>query len=311
MSVQITSAFVEEYSANVEFLAQQTSSRLASRVRVESQKGKSRFYEQIGPATAVKVTSRHQDTPRIDTNHQRRATYLNNYVASDLIDQMDEVELLISAQSAYANNFAMAFERAKDLEIITAATGTAYADTGSGNGVVSPVTLPATQQVAVNFVQGGGTGSNSGLTLAKLIQAKSLLARAEYPEGSRIVFAFRQQQLDNLLLNVSVVNDIHTSAVKALIAGEVNYFLGMDFVRTQLLSATVPGGGTGTDTVCTNFAYVETGILLAVGMDKKGRVSERDDKNYSVQVWYGMAIGATRMQEPYVVQVSCDESTTA
>lgn len=311
MSQQITTAFVEEYSAMVEYLAQQTSSRLASRVRVESQKGKSRFYEQIGPATAVRVTSRHMDTPRLDTNHQRRATYLNNYVASDLIDQLDEVDLLIDAQSAYSNNFAMAFERAKDLEIITAATGTAYADTGGGNGVVSPVTLPSTQQIAVNFVQGGGTGANSGLTLAKLIQAKSLLSRAEYPEGSRLCFAYRQQQLDNLLLNVTQVDDIRQNAVKALVAGEVNYFLGLEFVRTQLLANSVPGGGTGTDTVTTNFAFVETGLLLAVGQDKKGRISERDDKNYSVQVFYSMSIGATRMQEPYVVSCSCDESTTS
>ena len=278
---------------------------------MESQKGKSRFYEQIGPATAVRVTNRHQDTPRIDTNHQRRATYLNNYVASDLIDTLDEVELLIDAKSAYANNFAMAFERAKDLEIIAAATGNAYADVGGGNGVVSPVALPATQQVAVNFIQGGGAGSNSGLTLAKIIQAKSLLARAEYPEGSRLIFLYRQQQLDNLLLNVSAVNDIHTSAVKSLVAGEVNYFLGMDFVRTQLLLNSVPGGGTGTDVVATNVAFVETGLLLAIGQDKMGRVSERGDKNYSTQVWYGMSIGATRMQEPYVVSVACDENTVS
>lgn len=311
MSLQITTAFVEEYSANVEFLAQQTSSRLASRVRVESQKGKSRFYEQIGPATAIRVTSRHQDTPRIDTNHERRATYLNNYVASDLIDQLDEVELLIDAKSAYAQNFAMAFERAKDLEIITAATGTAYADVGGGNGIVAPVAFPAAQQVAVNFVQGGGAGANSGLTLAKLIQAKSLLARAEYPEGSRLVFAYRQQQLDNLLLNVSVINDIHTAAVKALVAGEVDYFLGMDFVRSQLLANSIPGGGTGGDVVTTNFAFVESGLLLAVGQDKMGRVSERADKNYSVQVFYNMSIGATRMQEPYVVSVAVDENTVS
>lgn len=302
MSQQITTAFVEQYSANVEFLAQQMDSRLASRVRVESQRGKSRFYEQIGPATAVRITSRHQDTPRLDTNHQRRATYLNQYVASDLIDQLDEVELLISTSSAYATNFAMAFNRAKDLEIITAATGTAYADTGGGNGVVSAVTLPTAQKVVVNYIA-GGTGSNSGLTLAKVIQAKSLLNRAEYPEGSKLYFVHRQQQLDNLLLNVTQVQDIHTNAVKALVSGEINYFMGFEFVRTQLL--------TTTSSVATDFAYVESALLLAVGQDAMGRISERGDKNYSTQVFYSMSIGATRMQETLVVQISCDETTAA
>lgn len=296
---------MEQYSANVEFLAQQMDSRLASRVRVESQRGKSRFYEQVGPATAVRVTSRHEDTPRLDTNHQRRATYLNQYVASDLIDQLDEVELLISTSSAYATNFAMAFNRAKDLEVITAATGTAYADTGGGNGVVSSVVLPTAQKIAVTYIAGGGTGSNSGLTLAKVIGAKSLLNRAEYPEGSKLYFVHRQQQLDNLLNNVTQVQDIHTNSVKALVAGEVNYFMGFEFVRTQLLTST------GTPAIAINFAYVESALLLAIGQDAMGRISERGDKNYSTQVFYSMSIGATRMQEPLVVQISCDETTAA
>lgn len=306
MSFQITTAFIEEYSANVEFLAQQMDSRLASRVRVESQKGKSKFYEQIGPAVAIRVTSRHQDTPRLDTNHQRRATYLNQYVASDLVDQLDEVELLIDVSSSYAKNFAMAFNRAKDLEIITAATGTAYADTGGGNGVVSPVTFPSAQQIVVNYVA-GGTGSNSGLTLAKLVQAKSLLARAEYPEGSKLFMVHRQQQLDNLLLNVTQVQDIHENAVKSLVMGELNFFLGFEFVRTQLITTAL----VSSDTVATAFAYVESALLLAVGQDAFGRISERADKNYSTQVFYNMSIGATRMQEPLVVSVACDESTAS
>lgn len=300
MSVQITTAFVEQYSANVEMLAQQMNSRFSGKVRTESQRGKSRFYEQIGATSAVKVTSRHQDTPRIDTNHQRRATYLNQYVWADLIDNLDQVEMLIDPTSAYAQNAAMAFNRAKDDEVIAAATGTAYADTGGGNGTVSAVTFPAAQQVAVNYLTDSSTGANTGLTLNKLIKVKSVLSAAEYPEGSKLYFAYRQKQLDNLLLNVSQVSDIHTSQVKALVAGEVNNFLGFEFIRSQRLSVA--------SSIATCFGYVESGLLLAVGQDARGRVSERADKNYSTQVFMDMSIGATRMQEPYVVSVACDET---
>ena len=299
MSSQITNAFVEQYSSNVEFLAQQMNSRFSGKVRMESQKGKSKFYEQIGSTSAVKVTSRHQDTPRVDTNHQRRATYLNQYAWSDLIDELDQVELLIDPTSAYAQNAAMAFNRAKDSEIIAAATGTAYADTGSGNGTVSAQSLASANQIAVNYIA-GGTGSNSGLTLAKLVQCKSLISAAEFPEGSKLYFAHRQKQLDNLLLNVTQVSDIHTSQVKALVAGEVNNFLGFEFIRTQLLSVA--------SSVATCFGYVESTLLLAIGQDSKGRVSERADKNYSTQVFMNMSIGATRMQEAGVASVACDET---
>jgi hypothetical protein len=305
MSVQITTAMVEQYSANVEFLAQQTNSRFSGKVRSESQAGKSKFYEQIGATSAVRITTRHGDTPRVDTNHQRRATYLNQYVWADLVDNLDQVELLIDPASAYAQNAAMAFNRAKDDEVIAAATGTAYADTGAGSGAVSAVALPSTQQIAVSYTDPANltSGTNYGLTLNKLIAAKSILSIAEYPEGSTLYFAYQQQQLDNLLRSVTAFNDIHTAGVKALVNGDSQRFLGFEFVRSQRLA--VSSG------IATCFAFVESGLLLATGQDARGRVSERADKNYSTQVFMDMSIGATRMQEAYVVSVACSQVTAA
>ena len=43
MSVNITTSFVEQYSANVSLLAQQTGSKLRSAVDVESVRGKNAF----------------------------------------------------------------------------------------------------------------------------------------------------------------------------------------------------------------------------------------------------------------------------
>ena len=44
MSVQITTAFVEQYKGNVEHLVQQKGSRLRSSVRVETVTGKNAFF---------------------------------------------------------------------------------------------------------------------------------------------------------------------------------------------------------------------------------------------------------------------------
>ena len=66
MSVQITTAMVEQYAGNVAHLAQQKGSRLRNAVRVETVVGKSAFFEQIGATAARKRTSRHSDTPRMD-----------------------------------------------------------------------------------------------------------------------------------------------------------------------------------------------------------------------------------------------------
>ena len=52
MSSQITTAFVEQYSANIQMLSQQMSSLLRDAVRIESIVGKDAYFDQIGKVTA-------------------------------------------------------------------------------------------------------------------------------------------------------------------------------------------------------------------------------------------------------------------
>ena len=66
MSSQITTAFVQQYSNNVQMLSQQKGSLLRNTVDSETVQAKNAFFEQVGVATAVKRVSRHGDTPQID-----------------------------------------------------------------------------------------------------------------------------------------------------------------------------------------------------------------------------------------------------
>ena len=91
MSSQITTAFVQQYSNNVQMLSQQKGSLLRGSVDSESIVGKNAFFDQVGTATAVKRVSRHSDTPQIDTPHQRRRLSIASYEFADLIDDQDKV----------------------------------------------------------------------------------------------------------------------------------------------------------------------------------------------------------------------------
>ena len=71
MSTQITTAFVNQFSANVQMLSQQMGSLLRNAVDIESVNGEKAFFDQGGSAAAVKRTSRHGDTPLIETPHTR------------------------------------------------------------------------------------------------------------------------------------------------------------------------------------------------------------------------------------------------
>ena len=290
MSTQVTTAFVQQYSANVQMLSQQMGSRLREAVRIENVVGKNAFIDQIGKATAQLRTSRHGDTPQMDTPHARRRLSLASYEYADLVDDQDKVRMLIDPTSSYAQAAAAAMGRAMDDVIITAATATAATgETGSGS---------ASLDATANSV--GSSSSNDGLTIDKLIEAKRKLDLQDVDPSIPRYIAVGPQQIDDLLGTTQVTSsDFNT--VKALVQGDIDTFMGFKFIMTNRLSVSA------TD-VRTCFAWAEDGMALGIGKDISARIDERSDKGYATQVYYCMDIGATRMEENKVVQIFCDET---
>ena len=286
MSIEVTTAFVQQYSANVQMLSQQKGSLLRDAVRVESMTGKNAFFDQVGKATAQKRTTRHADTPQIDTPHARRRVTLVDYEYADLIDEQDKVRMLIDPTSAYAQAAAFALGRAMDDEIISAALGTAFTgETGS-----TSTALPAGQQIA---------DGSADLTVAKLRTAKKTLDLASVDPSIPRYIAVGPDQIEALLGDTNVTSsDFNT--VKALVQGEVNQFMGFTFIVSNRLSK--PGN------IRSCFAWAEDGLALAIGKDVMARIDERSDKGYATQVYYCMSIGSSRMEVEKGVQIDCDES---
>jgi hypothetical protein len=289
MSTQITTAFVEQYKANVLHLAQQKGSRLRSTARYEAVTGKSHYFERIGSVAARKRTTRHEDTPQIDVPHSRRKVTLEDYDWADLIDQEDKVRMLISPQSEYAIAGANAMGRTMDDVIIAAATGNAYSGVAGG----STVTLPSSQTIV---------HANQGLTMDKLLEAKEIIDSSDVDPDEPRYFICSAKQVTDLLNNTSVTS-IDFNTVKALASGIVDSFLGFKFIRSERL--------TEDGTVRSCLAYTESAIGLAVGADITTRISERDDKNYATQVFLSMVIGATRVEDEKIVEVEVQETITS
>jgi hypothetical protein len=293
MSTQITTAFINQYAANVTLLSQQKGSKLREAVRVEPVNGKQAFFDQIGATSARRRTSRHADTPRMETPHSRRRCAIEDFDWADLVDHEDKVRMLIDPASTYARSAANAMGRALDEVLVDAMRGTAF--TGESGSLAVP--LPATQKIAA-----GGTG----LTLAKLISAKKLLDMADVDNDGRFI-AVTSEQLEDLL-NTTQVTSADFNSVKALVQGEVDTFLGFGFVRidglridgTKILPVI-----SGADRACV--AWQRDQVVLGLGSQPAARITERADKNYSTQVFYSMSAGATRMQETGVVEIGCTE----
>ena len=290
MSTQITTAFVEQYSANVTMLAQQMGSVLRSAVDVETIKGKNAFFDQIGSVTAQVRSSRHGSTPQLDTPHSRRRVSLADYEWADLIDDLDKVRMLIDPTSAYAKAAAAAMGRAMDDVIITALGGSA--DTGVAGGTA--VALPSSQKVSTSAQADG-----SGLTIAKLRSAKYILDSNDVDPSTPRYIVVGPKQIQDLLATTEVTSSDYNT-VKALATGTLDSFLGFKFLVSNRLALA------NTDDRLV-YAFTADAIKLAIGKDVTARIDERADKSYATQVYYSMAIGATRMEEKKVVEIPCDE----
>jgi len=286
MSLEVTTAQVEQYSSNVQMLSQQKVSRLRMAVDVESIRGKNAFFEQVGVTAARQRTTRHSDTPRMDTPHARRRVSLVDYDWADLIDDADKVRMLIDPTSPYAIAAAAAFGRTIDDVIIAAMLGTAYTGvTGS-----TSTTFDTTN----NSIAHG----SAGMTIAKILAAKEILDGHEVDESIPRYIALRSDQVTDLL-NTTEIKSSDYNTVKALAQGQLNTFCGFEFIRTERLTSD------GTSREC--LAWAQDGLKLAIGQDVAARVSERADKNYSTQVFFSMCIGATRMEEKKIVEINCNE----
>jgi hypothetical protein len=286
MSSQITTAFVNQYSSNIQMLSQQMGSLLRGAVDVESVNGEKAFFDQVGSAAAVLRTTRHADTPLIDTPHSRRMVTMSDYEYADLIDDQDKVRLLVDPTSTYARAAAAAMGRAMDDVIIAAAIGTAK----TGKDGSTSTALPSAQKVA---------HGSASLTIAKLLSAKEILDEGSVDPSIPRYIVCAPKQITSLLGTTQVTSsDFNT--VKALAQGQMDTFSGFKFIVSNRLT-------TDSDGNRAVIAFAGDGLKLAMGKEPTARIDERSDKSYATQVYYCQTVGATRMEEAKVVEIACTE----
>lgn len=286
MSTQVTTAFVQQYGKTVFTLAQQKKSRLRRAVKVDTGiVGTGKYYDRIGTKTMQAMTSRHGDTPQNDTPHTRRHLPIAWYNDADMLDTADNMAMLIDPKSDYINAQAYAAGRQIDQVVISALGGTAATEVaGAGSQA-----LPTAQKIA---------HASAGLTFAKVRNAKDVLDAAEVDDDDRY-FVVTSYQMNQDLLGIEQA----TSAdyvVKALQRGEIPYWMGFKWIRSELLTTT------SSVTYC--YAFQKRGLQLGFAEDIKAIVGQRPDKNYSWQGYTELGLGAVRLAEEYVVEVACYEA---
>lgn len=273
--------YAQAYSQNIMQLAQQKYSKLLGTVyQKPNVRGKTFFQDQIGQWSMETKGSRNTQTPNNDPALARRMGLMVDYHDNRLLDRGDELKSISDPRSAYTIAAAQSLGRKIDDVIITAALGTAYSgETGSTSVTNGNIVL----------------ATAASMTLARIIAVKQELDDADIEMEDRF-FVSTPAALDNLL-NQTAATSSDYAAVKALVRGEIDTWMGFKWIMSTRLAAVSASTLIG-------LAYQRYGVCLAMAAQPLVRTDERADLSYSWQVYYELNVGAVRLEENRVVIIN-------
>jgi len=136
------------------------------------------------------------------------------------------------------------------------------------------------------------------LTFAAVRKAKKIFDEADVETEDRY-FVVSPDGLSNIL-GTEQATSADYNAIKALIRGEIDTWMGFKWITSTRLSLS------GSTRTC--IAFQKYGICAAMGAEPMVRTDERADLSYSWQVYYELNIGAVRLEEDRVGIAYINES---
>lgn len=291
---EVDKALVQQFSDNFLILSQQKKSRLEDTVTVKNGIiGTSYRDDAVGSSEADDVIVRGTALGSKEPPHQGRYVDLTDSEWWSHVYKHDEQKMLADPKSAYLITGMAAQNRKKDKRIIAALGGNARQI--KSDGTSENIALPAAQKIAV------GT---TGLTRAKIVQALEILGLAEAINDDdlmdMVTLVVGQKQISDIL-NDDKLTSADYNAVRLLMDGKIDVFMGAKWKKSNLLTKT------GTSRFC--YMYVKSGMLLGLGQDVQTSISIRTDLHGQPwQPYSNMSTGAVRREDVKVVEIACLES---
>jgi hypothetical protein len=301
MSENLPKLYVETFSTVLLLKLQQKTSKLRGRVMEGAHIGKQASpVDYIGDIQMKAPAGRFAPNQPQNTDFTRRWVVPVDKSAYQLIDTFDKLKLLQDPTSRYSDVAAAAVAREWDDRIIAAAFATAQIGDTTGTGLTTESFSTTNWQIASTFK----STAASGLTVAKMIEAKRIMRKAqvEVDEETRTWVTNSQGESD--LLNQVQVVSTEFSDKPTLQEGKVSRFLGWDIVYSERL--------TSTSNVRQNIALVKSGAYLGVWKDTENDLDRRRDlEGLPYQLATLMSSGATRLEPGRLLQVLCADTSAA
>lgn len=301
MSENLPKLFTTQFSDVLALKLQQTQSKLRGKCMEGFHVGKQASpIQYIGAVQMKAPAGRFAPIGRQDVDFTRRWVFPIDKDANQLIDTFDKLKTAIEPTSQYSSVAAAAVAREWDDRLIGAAFATAQIGTDAGS--LSSETFDTTNfQIASTF----GSAAASGLTVAKMIEAKRIFRKAQVDvDNESMCWVTNSQGESDLLNQVQVVSTDFNGDRPTLVEGKVTRFMGFDIVYSERLQ-----GGTNTRF---NIPFVRSGLYLGIWQDTYNKVSQRDDlSSQPYQIYTLMSSGATRLEPGRLLQVICADTSAA
>ena len=302
MSENLTKLYVTEFSTILVLKLQQRQSKLRGYCMEGYHVGKQADpIQYIGAIQMKQPAGRFAPIQRQDVDFTRRWVFPVDKEAYQYIDTFDKLKILQDPTSQYSDVAAAAVAREWDDRLIGAAFATAQIGTDAGS--LSTETFNTSlYQIAVNF----NAGSNVGLTVAKMIEAKRIFRKAQVEVDSESMCWVTNSQGESDLLNqVQVVSTDFSGANRPVLQdGKVTRFMGFDVKYSERL--------TSTSSQRQNIVFVRSGLYLGIWKDTENDINRRVDlSGLPWQVATLMSSGATRLEPGRLLQALCADSSAA
>jgi len=290
----ISQVWIDTYNDNLIHALQQKDSRLVAFVSPGTMKGEKTRFNYVGKAAMHEVTEKTADTVFDDLSFWNRWISRRRFTFDTLLDKDADIEnLLQNPCSDIVTAALMAAKRQKDLIIIASLFGTAY----TGKQAETAVAFPDAQKLNVQL--GSSNSSNTGLNLAKILEAGYMLDQAEIDPDEPRYFGITAYQKKELL-NTTEIKNSDYNTVKALAEGKIDTYAGFKFVPTEQYTLT--------DGIRYLPVWTQQSVKFAIATDIATTVTVESLKNYAIHPHVEMAAGAVRLFDEGVLMVPCAET---
>lgn len=304
MSDNLYKLFTTQFSTNLELKLQQMGSKLRGKVGEGTHVGRQASpINQIGAIQLKAPAGRFAPKNRTDADFTRRWVFPTDGEIDQLIDSFDTLKTIVDPQSQYLTGAANAVGRCWDDCIIAAAHGTCYTGNGADATALTAETwagFASAYDIASTF----GSTAASGLTVAKLIEAKRLFRHNHVDiESDPLTLVIGSKQESDLLNQAQIVSTEFNDR-PVLVDGKVTRFLGFDIVVSERLNTA--------SNVRDVIAFAKSGVYLGIWKDMTNSVSKRNDlSGEPYDLYTSTSCGATRTQPGKVLKILCSDTTGA